>query len=261
MVICKSKTRLKSIYHRILFFMSTSDVLASIAVALTTSVIPKDMMYKNMPPADENWPIYGGTAEATYNVQGFIFLTFNTLAFFSDVILCIYYLCSINFRMNDNIFSSRFQGLLYFLAIAISLNLTAPNLVIGNIDPNPDIPWCLLQTYPYDCEGDDCIRRDQISKEKTCSSHALTLMCIVVISMLCLGVVVLHVYRNERAAFEEHCAAEPRTETVVFHKDMMMTCLQELMLHLFTYTKKTRAMQEIKIVDEPPTAPRIMLAS
>lgn len=107
---------LKSIQQRILFFMSTIDVLASIAVALTTSVVPKHMMYKNMPPADENWPIYGGTAEATYNVQGFIFLPFKTFTFFCDVILCIYCLCSINFRMNvPKIMMMRLQELMLHL--------------------------------------------------------------------------------------------------------------------------------------------------
>jgi len=197
MVFCKSKTRLGSIYHRILFFMSTSDVLASIAVALTTSAMPKDLIYKYTSPAAENWPIYG--TEATCKAQGFVLLTFNTLSCFCDVIFCIYNLCSIKFRMNHMIFSSRLEGLLYFLAIAFTLNLTVTSLVKGNINPSPDIPGYVLQPYRYDCEGDDCIRGDQISKENACSSHALTLMCMVVISILCLGLIVLHVYRNDRA--------------------------------------------------------------
>jgi len=135
MVICKLKTRLRFIYHRILFFISTSDVLASTAVALTTSVMPKYIICKNnTSPAAENWPVYG--IEATCKAQGFIVITFNTLTFFCDVIFCIYYLCSIKFRMNAMIFSSRLEGLLYFLAIAVTLNLTLTSHVKGNINPS-----------------------------------------------------------------------------------------------------------------------------
>ena len=68
-LIFRSDTKFSSIYHRIMFGMSISSFIASVALALTSIPMPK-----HMPLEDElglHWPglRYGNTA--TCNIQGF----------------------------------------------------------------------------------------------------------------------------------------------------------------------------------------------
>jgi hypothetical protein len=201
-VICKSQTKLASIYHRIMFFMSISDVIASTAVALTTLVMPKDMIYTDVFP--KGWPIYG--TEATCSAQGFIFLTFTFLTYACDLILCIYYLCSIRFAMSDRTFSLRLEWVLYTLFLIITLAMMIPDLVQGNFNPSPDRAWCVRRAYPYDCHGDACIRGEKIAQKKMIYSLGTT-VGMAFLMILCLVLTVLHVYRKDRASVIEYNAA------------------------------------------------------
>lgn len=117
---------------------------------MQTLAMPKNMIYSNIFP--DSWSLYGTVA--TCSAQGFIFMTFTFLTFACDVILCIYYLCSIKFGMSDTVFSSRLEWILYFLALLAILPITINNLVQGNYNPSPDRAWCVRKPYPYDCEGE-----------------------------------------------------------------------------------------------------------
>jgi hypothetical protein len=98
-IILRSQTRLSSIYHRIMFGMSLADICGSIAMALTSLPMPSYM------PQEEVFGYsWAGTRlgnQYTCNAQGF-FSTFgmaSVLCF--DVMLCVYYACSIAFSMKE----------------------------------------------------------------------------------------------------------------------------------------------------------------
>ena len=187
--------------------MSISDVMASTAIALTTLAMPKGMIYSNIFP--ESWSIYGTVA--TCSAQGFIFTTFTFLTFACDVILCIYYLCSIKFGMSDTVFSSRLEWVLYVLALLAILPITINNLLQGNYNPSTERAWCVEQPYPYDCEGDGCIRGEKISQGKP--YYFFIVFCMIFITFLCLGLTVLHVYRKDRASIDAATRAQATTVT------------------------------------------------
>jgi len=203
-VILRSRSgRLASIYNRIMFFMSISDVLASAAIALTTLMMPKDLFYTNIYP--EIWPIYG--TEATCSAQGFIFQTFSFLTFSCDVILCIYYLCSIKLGVSDKVFSLRIEWILYFLALLVILPKSGNDLVQGNFNPSPERARCNRQAYPIDCHGDGCTRGEKTSRWEMVF-WTVNLVFMFAIPILCLGLTVFHVYRKDQSSIEEHDAAE-----------------------------------------------------
>ena len=79
-LIVRSNNRLSTIYHRILFFMSVSDVISSIGMALTTIPMPTEM------PQEKElgfyWPGNRYGNEGTCSAQGFAIMVagFATLA-------------------------------------------------------------------------------------------------------------------------------------------------------------------------------------
>ena len=68
-VIYRSPTKLSSVYHRIMFGMASMDLLASIAMSLSTIPMPADQIY---PFASESF----GTVR-TCEAQAFVFLLGN----------------------------------------------------------------------------------------------------------------------------------------------------------------------------------------
>lgn len=87
-LIFRSDAKLTTIYHRIMFCMSICDILGSIAMALTTIPMPKEMPLEQ--ELGFEWPggsRYGSTLSC--NLQGFSF-TFGTLTMFGfNGMLCL----------------------------------------------------------------------------------------------------------------------------------------------------------------------------
>eukprot|EP00979_Chaetoceros_neogracilis_P013567 scaffold3909_cov180-Chaetoceros_neogracile.AAC.1 len=71
-IVLRSKSGIKTTYHRIILCMSSADCLTSLAIALTTIPMPKDIIY----PFD--MPSYGNIA--TCEAQGLIFIMGTGLA-------------------------------------------------------------------------------------------------------------------------------------------------------------------------------------
>jgi hypothetical protein len=139
-------------------------------------------------------------------------MTFTFLTFACDVILCIYYLCSIKFGMSDTVFSSRLEWILYFLALLAILPITINNLVQGNYNPSPDRAWCVRKPYPYDCEGEGCIRGEKMTQRKPYYDYFIV-MCMIFVTVLCLGLTILHVYRKDRASIAAAAMEQETTAT------------------------------------------------
>ena len=97
-VILRSRTRLSSIYHRIMIAMSIADIIGSLALALTTLPMPATMTGYNGAemPFVEFLPRVGSKALAfgntqSCNAQGFC-TTFGIATMFGyNVMLCVYY--------------------------------------------------------------------------------------------------------------------------------------------------------------------------
>ena len=78
-------------YHRIMFFMSIWDAITSFCYALTTIPMPSDVVY------DYAGPSFG--TKETCEAQSFILLSAAGLILMSNILLNIYYLCTIRYNI------------------------------------------------------------------------------------------------------------------------------------------------------------------
>ena len=114
-LVFQSAARLSTIYHRIMFCMSVSDIILSVGYALTSLPMPAEM------PMEEElgiyWPgpRYGNTT--TCNMQGFM-TTFGATSMLGYIVT----LCMCKFRMTLEGFSILYAGsnFLFHISLLIS---------------------------------------------------------------------------------------------------------------------------------------------
>lgn len=149
LVIFRSPVGLGSVYHRILFGMSAADILQSLAMALTTLPMPKDMIYEQF----DDLLVLGN--DTTCNIQGFMYICGFLSGTMFTTILCYYYLCAIHFRMKDVTFRRYVEPASYFFNFSFTIILAALTWEYDLIHPTPLHPFCTTSAYPYWCRTSD----------------------------------------------------------------------------------------------------------
>ena len=138
-------------YHRILAFMSSWDVVVSIAIALVTIPMPQTLEegynYKG--------PHYGN--KYTCAAQSFIILTGIFYIQSSSMLLNIYYLCVIRFNIPDFLFLKYAQPIYFVVSSLMSLPFMIFLLVKDELNPTPFEPFCGIGIYP-----DPCVTNEEI---------------------------------------------------------------------------------------------------
>jgi len=105
-------------------------MLTSLAIALTTIPMPKDVIY---PFAGRS---YGTTA--TCEAQGLVFVIGSAIGIIMNAILNIYYLCTLRYKMKAATFSKFVEPIL--LVVGILLPVVTIITILANqglINPNP----------------------------------------------------------------------------------------------------------------------------
>ena len=145
-VIFRSSVKLSSIYHRIMFGMSIGDILASIAMALTSVPMPSDNWTVQYTLGFSDLPTYGNTATCT--AQGF-FWTFGTILTYGyNMSLCAYYVFAIAFMMKDEIIERKLEPrLLHGSPIIVALLFSTPPLFVGMYNPSGGSSWCTISKF------------------------------------------------------------------------------------------------------------------
>jgi hypothetical protein len=147
-IVLRSMSGIKTTYHRIILCMSSADCLTSLAIALTTIPMPKDVIY----PFD--MPSYGNIA--TCEAQGLILIMGTGLVFCMNGILNIYYLCTLRYNMTEKMFRCYLEIPLYIVSLVIFITLPSTALLNQELlNPNPSYPVCVSSTYPLDCTKAD----------------------------------------------------------------------------------------------------------
>ena len=193
-LILKSRSKLSTIYHRLIFCLSIYEVIISIAIAFTTLPMPKDMIYNQF-----NGLILGNTS--TCSAQGFLFILGAQSAGLYNSFLMVYYLLSIRYQMPDANISKLVEPLMHAYTTAFGFSISISLLVFDAYNPTPYDVWCTAITYPYWCPGSQdqaCLIRGSRS-----SYHVRNIMLLhnilsatVVLSSLCL--VIWTIYSQER---------------------------------------------------------------
>lgn len=199
-VILKSEKRLSSIYHRIMFGMSLSDICGSIAIALTSLPMPSHM------PKEEVFGYHwaGTRIGNTYtcNAQGF-FIALGMISLHSYIsALCVYYACAIAFAMKEHNIKKYVEPLLHGTAILAALTFSVPPLFTQMYNTGITMyAWCGPIAYPDECNpsnGVECIRGTHQGSKLYQTLIAVFMINVIWITLLFLGMVVCKVVQTDR---------------------------------------------------------------
>ena len=131
-IIFRSRTKLKTVYHRIMTVLSTSDLILSIPFVISTLALPKHQSF----PFE--LPSYGN--DTTCQLQGIaIIIGYGLIGWFS-ILLNIFHLCILKFEMQEMKFRKWIEIPFYVLGIPIFLILPIFT-AWGNFQATP-LPWC-----------------------------------------------------------------------------------------------------------------------
>jgi len=203
-VILRSKTRLSSIYHRIMFGMCLADICGSIAMALTSLPMPSYM------PKEE---IYGyswaGTRLGntyTCSAQGFFVFFGVTCIFNYNAMLCVYYACAIALTMKEKTIKKYVEPIIHGLPIIISLGFAVTPLFFDLYNPGiSGFPWCGTEPYPNECSHYghvECIRGNVKIKRVVQSLISIVIMIDFACVLISLGLVSLKVIRTNHVLLQ-----------------------------------------------------------
>jgi hypothetical protein len=137
-----------------MFFMSSCDLMTSLAITFTTLPMPCDVIY------DFGTASYGNTF--TCSLQGFAVYVGSVLGIFSICILCVYYLCVIKFQLDSEKIEKYVEPTLYCLSMILALFPGITFWKAGLLNPQPYEPYCTVGSYPLGCriyqDPQGCIR-------------------------------------------------------------------------------------------------------
>ena len=192
-VILRSKSGIKTTYHRIILGLSIADCAASLVIALTTIPMPKHVIYPFALASHGN--------VATCAAQGLIYLIGNAACFCMNGILNIYYLCSLRFNMPEKRFRYYLEIPLYIVTLLTSIGVPCARLINKQIlNPSPTDPYCVPNSYPAGCtieDNPDC-RGGGGGRDEFLTGYLATLS-IATFTLLATMTLIIHsFYRNER---------------------------------------------------------------
>ncbi|GFH46328.1 hypothetical protein CTEN210_02802 [Chaetoceros tenuissimus] len=177
-------------YHRIMFGLSIGDCIISLAIALTTIPMPRDVIY---PFAQSS---YGNIA--TCNAQAYAQIGGSGATFGMSVVLYIYYGCSLVFHMKNVTFRKWIETPMVIFLLLLFL---APLFYSDNEEghnPSPTSVYCTRREYPDKCTKDtdsDCREEGRGNFSAFWVNIALVTFVVLIIDM-CL--IVFSFYRAER---------------------------------------------------------------
>jgi len=188
-----------------MFGLSFADIIASIAIALTTLPMPKDVIYPFSGPS------YGtiGTCEA----QGFLYIMGSSLAFCMMAALNVYYACTLSFNVREEVFRRYIEPVFY--VISITTSVITPTVVLLKADmlnPGVNDPFCGPAIYPEGCnkEDDPDCRGTPIGNRNFLLTFIFALTLSFGTLIITMGSVIYTFYKREKRVKEK---LKSRTET------------------------------------------------
>ena len=151
-IILRSRRKLSSIYHRIMFGMSVAGIMGSVSMALATLPMPSHMPREEEFDLSWSGPRLGNTH--TCNAQGFFFMFGVCTMFCYNSALCSYYCAAIAFRIKEKNIRKYIEPWLHGFSIGVPLVFAIAPLAGNLYNPSSfeDVPWCLISVYPVDCD-------------------------------------------------------------------------------------------------------------
>mmetsp|Transcript_14567 Transcript_14567/g.22049 ORF Transcript_14567/g.22049 Transcript_14567/m.22049 type:complete len:556 (-) Transcript_14567:178-1845(-) len=197
-MIMSSPAKLSSPYRRIIFGMSSADVIQSLALLIGPFAVPKEAI-PELPWAVGNI--------VSCNIDGFLFVAGATVVPFYLLLLCLYYFCRLNLKMTDNNFSRKIEtkAHIFIAPYAITINIWA--LLLKTFNPLPGYERqpgsaCYIVSYPAGCADSpeiygECTRGKHAMLLAQFSSHGMIVICFIGVVVL-MGLLIRHAYWTEK---------------------------------------------------------------
>ncbi len=230
-VILRSRQKLSTIYHRIMFIMSCADVVASIAMALGTLPMPKEV-----PPEFLHFHYFETPGVrlgnfATCEAQGFLWLSGIFTMFCYNLSLSVYYALSLAFGMKDKIIRRYVEPIFHLFALTVVLVPGIQLLISDDFNPTDWGGWCTVMhmcanSYDYNesAETPLCYRGSTEQSSTTSVVLVTSISSFLVIIIVSLLLVFLKVYFTER-----QLAEGARQYAAIFqHHDQAQAALNRL---------------------------------
>ena len=195
-IILRSPTKLTTIYHRIIFGMSCVDILASIAIGLTTLPMPQDLDYVIGTDTDSWVGSRLGNAQ-TCSAQGFVFV-FGLISMVSyNGSLWIYYTCAIAFRLKEKSIVKYIEPVLHIIPLSMGLGWAIPPIIYGLYNPTPWDPGCniALEEKPGFNSAEDAKIGNTTNMDIL---NMATIVFLLVLVFLCFAFILWKVVQTER---------------------------------------------------------------
>ncbi len=144
-IILRSPSKLSSSYQRIMFSLCSWDTISSIAIALSTLPMSKDVL-----DVYEFVGVVLGNA-GTCTAQAFAITAGQTFAIASNVTLSVYYVSTIRYKMTDQTVKKKLLPFMLGFSCLIGLPICLAPLVMGLYNPRPFEPYCYIGSYPFEC--------------------------------------------------------------------------------------------------------------
>ena len=204
--ILKSDTKMKTVYHRIMFFMSCADISGSIAMALTTIPMPQHMSQEIMDIDRylifyEEWAGMKLGNTQTCEAQGF-FYTFGVSSMYVyNAMMCIYYVCAIVFGMKEARIIKFVEPFLHLFAFTLGFGPAVFGLANNLYNPGGWDPWCTL--IPIGCNYNNeqestCIRGMKAAEAGLAKSIIFLLGLLAFVILTSLLMIIVKVIKVDR---------------------------------------------------------------
>lgn len=188
------RSKIYSTYHRIMLGTSIADCLTSLAIALTTLPMPKDVIY---PFAGRS---FGNIA--TCEAQGLVYLSGSTFVFCMSFLLNVFYLCTLTrwFRLKEEKFKWFVEAPFFLASLLSSLLIPLVYFESEVINPTPNDTFCSIYTYPQGCNKDDnpSCRGDVVTRGKFTKAYVPIMFITFTTLIVTMILIVLSFHQNER---------------------------------------------------------------
>ena len=138
-IISRSESKLRTVYHRIMFGMSVADIMLSVATGLSTLPMPKELSFKHEP--------YDGTRlgnTQTCEAQAFFYVFGLNVMFSYNAMLFVYNTCAITFQMREQHIVKFVEPFLHLIPLGMGLGIAIPPLVNELYNPTTWDAWCSI---------------------------------------------------------------------------------------------------------------------
>jgi hypothetical protein len=196
---------LSTSYRRIIFSLSISDAIHSLAIVLGLFLVPREDSFSSSAAAavDDGLltPSWAIGNVFTCDLQGFVSTFGATTTCMNSFFLCIYYYCRIKKNMNGDTFAKKIEMKLHWFIILFNLTVCSVAAATKTFNPVYVVGSCQIMRYPYGCDPTvpGSCERGQYAKLFTLYYFPVMIPCLCIFGTILIMIsIVVHVVKRDR---------------------------------------------------------------